>query len=236
MTTIKDWIWNEIQQIGKDYDSIEEVSVYDESHAKFRDVVSESQDILSQLHVDAGKTLLDIGCGTGAFAREAVKLGLHVTAVDVSEKMLDYATAKSSQDNVKPQYIKGGFLTIPIRGQTFDYITTSFSFHHLPDFYKFIALKRLNTLLSDNGKLFIQDVVIAEENFEENINQLIEHQTALGGEFLRDDAIGHFREEFSTLDWILEQMLDRAGFKVINQSSEGGLIAKYICLKMPLTL
>ena len=231
MATIKDWIWNEVQQIGKDYNSIEEVAVYDESHSKFRDVVSESRAILSHLNVCVGETLLDVGCGTGVFAREATKAGLCVTAADVSDKMLEYAQEKSAQENLEIKYIKGGFLTIPIMEQAFDYVTTSFSFHHLPDLYKFIALKRVNQLIQNDGKLFIQDVVIAEENFEANINQLIEHQASLGGEFLRDDAIQHFREEFSTFDWILERMLARSGFEIIHKSLEGGLLARYVCLK-----
>lgn len=231
MATIKDWIWNEIQQIGKDYESVEEVASYDESHSKFRDAIKESQDILAHLNITKGQTLLDIGCGTGVFAREASKAGLKVTAADVSETMLQYAKEKTSSENAEISYIKGGFLTIPLMEQAFDYVTTSFSFHHLPDFYKFIALQRIINFVKDNGKLFIQDVVIAEEDFERNINNLIDHQESLGGKFLREDAVQHFREEFSTFDWILEQMIERAGFEIIDKSMESGLLARYTCLK-----
>lgn len=231
MTNINDWIWNEIQQIGKDYESIDEVAVYDESHSKFRDLKNESREILSLLGVNEGATLLDIGCGTGVFVREAFKAGLSVTAADVSDRMLQYAEEKAILEQCNIKFVKGGFLSLESECQSFDYVTTSFSFHHLPDFYKFIALKRMNSLLKDDGILFIQDVVISEENYEENINTLINHQESLGGEFLRDDAIQHFQEEFSTFDWILDQMIQRAGFKILDKTIDSGLLARYRCQK-----
>ncbi|NOZ09487.1 MAG: class I SAM-dependent methyltransferase [Gammaproteobacteria bacterium] len=231
MTNINDWIWNEIQQIGKDYESIDEVAVYDESHSKFRDIKKEGQEILTLLEAKEGATLLDIGCGTGVFVREAFKAGLSVTAVDVSERMLQYAEEKAILEQCNIKFLKGGFLSLDLELQSFDFVTTSFSFHHLPDFYKFVALKRINSLLNDDGILFIQDIVIAEEDYEANINTLINRQEDLGGDFLREDAIQHFQEEFSTFDWILDQMIQRSGFEILNKTIDGGLLARYRCQK-----
>ncbi|WP_088347925.1 MULTISPECIES: magnesium protoporphyrin IX methyltransferase [Rhodomicrobium] len=39
-----------------------------------------------------GARLLDAGCGTGAFAREAAQRGAEVVAVDLSPKLVDFAT------------------------------------------------------------------------------------------------------------------------------------------------
>ncbi|MBY0611965.1 MAG: magnesium protoporphyrin IX methyltransferase, partial [Beijerinckiaceae bacterium] len=39
----------------------------------------------------AGKTLLDAGCGTGALAVEAARRGAHVTAIDLSPKLVSIA-------------------------------------------------------------------------------------------------------------------------------------------------
>ena len=231
MTDIRDWIWNEVKQIGKDYDSVEEVSVYDASHSKFRDTVSESQEILLHLGAKKGEVLLDMGCGTGVFAREASKIGLNVLAADVSDTMLEFANHKTNPEDSNIEYIKAGFLSDHYEDNFFDYVVTSFSFHHLPDFYKFIALQRIKNCLKDDGKLFIQDVVIEDGDFEDNINSLIDRQESLGGDFLREDAIQHFQEEFSTFDWVLEGMLKRAGFYVASKSMMGGLLARYTCLK-----
>ena len=87
-------------------------------------------------------------------------------------------------------------------------------------------------MLKDSGRLYIQDVVIEEENSIENINSFIESQEQLGGEFLRVDAIEHFRDEFSTYDWVLEGMLERAGFTVDSKESISSLVARYFCAKI----
>lgn len=231
MANIKDWIWNEIQQIGKDYESIDEVLVYDKSHSQFRDIEAESREILAKLGVIKGERLLDVGCGTGVLAKTAARFGLSVVAADVSDTMLCYAQKKMGESQLDISFVKGGFLTLEFPKKSFDYIVTSFSFHHLPDFYKFVALKRLHSFLKTNGKLFIQDVVIAQEDYEENINRFIREQESVGGDFLKQDAIQHFREEFSTFDWILEQMFEKAGFTILNKSIKAGLLARYLCAK-----
>lgn len=230
MTDISDWIYNEFKQVGKDYASPEEVALYDASHAKFRDIVAESEEILDLLAVSAGETLLDVGCGTGVFAIQAARRGLQVTALDISQAMLSYAQTKAENEGVAGiRFLEGGFLNLPDDLLTPDYVTTSFSFHHLPDFWKLIALQRLYSMLAPAGKLFIQDVVIEESHCIANINAFIETQTRLGGDFLRMDAIEHFRDEYSTYTWVLEQMLERAGFRIESRESFIGLVSRYVC-------
>ena len=43
------------------------------------------------LHISAGETVLDIGCGNGALARRLAQLGAQVTAVDYSEELVELA-------------------------------------------------------------------------------------------------------------------------------------------------
>jgi len=82
MITLNDWLHDEFRQIGKDYSSNDEVAVYDESHAKFRDVPKESKELLDTLSVKPGESLIDFGCGTGVFAIEAARRGLKVIAIE----------------------------------------------------------------------------------------------------------------------------------------------------------
>ncbi|MFA9476941.1 hypothetical protein ACERK3_01415 [Phycisphaerales bacterium AB-hyl4] len=42
----------------------------------------------------------------------------------------------------------------------------------------------------------------------------IEKHAGVGGDFLRDDAEGHFRDEHSTYDWVIEGLLRRTGFTI----------------------
>ena len=232
MITLMDWLHDESKHIGKDYASSREVAMYDESHAKFRDVHKESNQLLDRLSVKPGQSFIEFGCGTGVLAIEAARRGLKVIAVDISSAMLAYAQTKANELGVDSIVFKeSGFLTYQHASEPVDYVATSFAFHHLPDFWKGIALKNMYSILNDNGMLFIQDVVIEEENSIDTINAFIESQEQLGGEFLRVDAIEHFRDEFSSYDWILEGMLERAGFSVNTKETIGSLIARYFCTK-----
>ena len=89
--TLPAWQWDEYRQMGTDYTSIEEVRVYDEPMAALRDVSAESARILTALGLDEGETILEVGTGTGAFARAAARVCRRVIAVDVSGTMLEYA-------------------------------------------------------------------------------------------------------------------------------------------------
>ena len=232
MITLNDWLHDEFKQIGKNYNSTNEVDLYDESHAKFRDVIKESNELLDALSVKQGESLIDFGCGTGVFPIEAARRGLKIIAIDISPAMLSYAKSKATALGVDSiDFVESGFLTYQHLFGPVDYVTTSFAFHHLPDYWKAIALNNIYNMLKDSGRFYIQDVVIKEENSIENINSFIESQEKLGGEFLRVDAIEHFRDEFSTYDWVLEGMLGRAGFTVDSKESISSLIARYFCGK-----
>ena len=141
-------------------------------------------------------------------------------------------------------------------GGVVDYITTTYALHHLPDFWKQIALNRLSKLLKKNGRLHIRDVVLSTgttttdtnspsttttTDILNQIERFVAAQTKLGnqhnekyGLFLKDDAETHFREEFSTYDWVLEGMIERAGLTIVTKEVENdnnGVIITYLCEK-----
>ena len=223
------WHCDEFRQIGRDYTSIDEVRIYDETHAQFRDIAAEANQALDRLSAREGQTLLDIGSGTGVFAREAAGRGLVVHAADVSETMIAYAKQRTSDFDITFHHT--GFLTVEFEADEFDLITTTYAFHHLPDYWKGIALHRLYPLLKSEGQFYLRDVIIQEENSMANIDKLIERQEQLGGDFLREDAEGHFRDENSTYEWIMDGLLERANFSIEEKSFEGGLLGTYFCRK-----
>ena len=164
MITLNDWLHNEFKPMGKDYASHEEVAVYDESHAKFRDARQESNDLLDTLSVKEGQSLIDFGSGTGVLAIEAARRGLKVVAIDISSAMNSYAKSKAIEmgvDSIK--FVESGFLSYQHVSQPVDFVTTSFALHHLPDYWKAIALRNIYSMLNDKGRLYIQDVVIEEK-------------------------------------------------------------------------
>lgn len=224
------WRYDEFNQVGKDYGQEVEVDAYDASHGKFRDVEAENRALLDRLDLEPDAVLIDIGAGTGAFAVEASKRCRMVYAVDVSEAMLARARANAvAAERSNVEFCHAGFLSYEHAGSKADVVTSSFSFHHLPDFWKGIALERIKGLLRSDGRLFIRDVVLQEGRPLEAIAGFIEKQAQLGGDFLREDAEGHFRDEFSTYDWVMRGLLERAGFRVLSETFFDGVIAEYLC-------
>jgi len=226
------WEYDEFRQVGKDYADRDEVDNYDARHADFRDIKAEGNRVLDEIGIKKGDVLIDFGAGTGAFAIRAAQRGARVFAVDVSQAMIDQAQAKSERAGVSSiEFHHAGFLTYTHVGPPADAIVTTFAFHHLPDFWKGIALKRLSKTLKPDGQLYMHDVIIEEQNALDNIDTFIEKLASAGGNFLREDAEDHFRDEYSTYDWVMDGLLDRAGFTIQNKDTDDGVIGTYLCTK-----
>lgn len=226
------WKYDEFTQVGKDYSRPEEAEEYDSRHSDIRDTEQENREIMDALGIKEGDVVIDFGCGTGAFAVMAAKEGAEVYAVDVSEEMLRKAEEKAGKEGVgNIRFCHAGFLTYEHSGPPADYIVTSLALHHLPDFWKGVALKRLYKILKPGGILYIQDVVIEEENAMENISAMIDHFGNEGGEYMREDVETHFKEEFSTYDWIMDELIKHSGFKIENKNIINGVMARYLCEK-----
>ncbi|MDR9367414.1 MAG: class I SAM-dependent methyltransferase [Balneolaceae bacterium] len=228
----RSWTYNEFEQVGKDYSQEKEVAVYDSTHSDFRDVTAENNAILNRLGLKKEHTIIDFGSGTGAFAIQAASYCKKVFAIDVSQTMLDFSKKKTKSAEVENiEFHHAGYLSYDHKEGPVDAIVSSFSFHHLPDYWKSVALRRMHEMLNPDGKFYLYDVIIEEENAEENIQAFIESQAALGGDFLREDAEEHFREEYSTFDWIMEALLQRSGFTILEKEFSAGVLGTYLCSK-----
>lgn len=234
MKIYPNWHYDEFESVGRDYGSEAEADCYDSSHADFRDIEAESDRVLAALGVKPGDTLIDFGAGTGTFAIRAARRGAKVHAVDVSKAMLTKAEAKAATAGVSGiRFHHAGFLTYEPPPEAAEILTSTFAFHHLPDFWKGIALKRMHRMLKPGGQLYLHDVVLEETGALDNIQAFIDKQAEAGGDFLRDDAEGQFRDEYSTYDWVMDGLLSRAGFAIENKRIEGGVLVTYFCRKKP---
>lgn len=226
------WQYDEFKQVGTDYSSRTEVEIYDSRHSVFRDLESEALNLLDFLGINAGDSVIDFGSGTGTFAIQAARRGARVFAVDVSQAMLDRAAAKAAQVGLSNiAFHHAGFLTYEHTEPPADAVVTTLALHHLPDFWKGMALKRVYGMLKTGGKLYIHDIILQEDNAPNNIQILIEKLGEAGGRPLREDAERHFKDEFSTYDWVMDGLLSRAGFTVRSKHLEGGVLGTYLCTR-----
>jgi ubiquinone/menaquinone biosynthesis C-methylase UbiE len=226
------WQYDEFQQVGRDYGNPTEVEIYDSTHADFRDVEAESKELLDLLGLASSDVLIDFGSGTGTFAIAAARRCARLHAVDVSQAMIDYAKAKANTAGISNLvFSHAGFLTYEHLDEPAAAIAMTFALHHLPDLWKGIALARMRTVLKPDGQLYIHDVILEQDNATEVIKAFINKQSVAGGDFLKRDAEGHFQQEHSTYDWILDELLARAGFRIVSKTIYEGVIGKYHCLR-----
>ena len=184
----------------------------------------------------ASSTLIDFGAGTGTFALAAAARCKRVIAVDVSPAMVQTIRGRATAAGApNVECVEAGFLAYRHTGDRPDFIYTRHALHHLPDFWKVIALSRMAALLAPGGVLFLRDLVFAFEPSEAEAG--IERWLETGADrpedgWTRVELETHVREEYSTFTWLLEPMLVRAGFEIAaSEYGRAGAYAGYICVK-----
>lgn len=233
---MKNWIFNEFKHCGVDYSDLETALHYDDEHQKFRNFDKEVKDLLLALSLEnAGEmSLVDIGCGTGAFSISASRYFKKIYAADVSEAMLECARKKAAERNVSNiEFVNSGFLTYEHAAEPADMVFTKAAMHHLPDFWKQIAMFNINKMLKMDGILYIFDIVFnfSPLEYEAKVEKWISGFEKITGKGFRKEIETHIRDEFSTFNWIIEEMLNKAGFRIEKLVSPDGMQTEYFCRK-----
>ena len=227
------WFYDETVQVGTDYQDISNVQAYDIQMAKFRDVKKEATDIIETICLGREHSLLEIGTGTGNFAIEAAKHCNNVYAIDVSSAMIAYAKQKAQKMGIgNISFFQAGFLSYEHKGHPLDVIVSNIALHHLPDFWKMIALKRIYNMLKNGGTFYLCDVIFSFpiEEYDHKIDNWIDTLEEKAGRNFAQEAQMHIKEEYSTFDWIIEEMLHKSGFK-FDIHHKDDFFAVYYCRK-----
>jgi putative AdoMet-dependent methyltransferase len=148
----------------------------------------------------------------------AARCCARVYAVDLSSGMLKYAEKKAASRDIKNvDFLQAGFLTYEHQGDPVDAVVTQIALHHLSDFWKQIALLRIAGLLKDGGKFCLRDIVYSFEisKYKEYFKKFITQASVRGGDEFARIMSDHVKNEYSTLDWIIRGMIERAGLDVI---------------------
>jgi putative AdoMet-dependent methyltransferase len=196
----------------------------------FRDVGAENRETLAMLDLPPGTAVLEIGCGTGRFARAAAAEGFSVTAIDVSAVMLEYLRHRVIEEGlagIETQH--AGFLTMDFSPARFDAVVSGAALHHLPDAWKLVAVRNVARILKPRGQFVLRDAIFTLDDFatpEECFEQF-----ACAFPNMRIEAARHVAQEFSTYDWIMEGLLTRAGFEIVEKRVPGKNFVIYHCRK-----
>lgn len=228
-----DWYLDELAHAGDEHLDPAYIATYD---SKAGTVPAEDVEALQALGLDASSILVDLGAGTGTFALAAAPHCRRVVAVDVSPAMLAATKEKADRlglNNVEVAH--AGFLSYEHRGAPADFVYSRNALHHLPDFWKGIALARVAEMLRPGGVLFLRDLVFHFDPSDAGgvIEQWLTRAPTRPEEgWTRPELATHVREEYTTFSWLLEPLLERAGFAIQEaQYRASGTFAAYLCVK-----
>ena len=224
------WMLDEVAGAGRENLDVTHASQYDtkeDAHA------IEEVTLLKTLGLNERSEVVDIGAGTGQFALAVASECARVVAVDVSPVMLTALKAKAAASHSSSvEVVQAGFLTYEHRGRQADFVYSRYALHHIPDFWKAVALQRLRRIVRRGGVLRLWDVIY---NFSpsEAEHRLNEWCATIGDDvkdgWTRADIEEHIRDEHSTFTWLLEPMLAHSGFQIEDAwYSPDGIFAKYI--------
>ena len=230
------WWLDERRHAGREH--------FDEQHARRYDAKEDAQ-AAEEIRVltDAGVvgpgcSVVDVGAGSGQFVLAAAQVCERVVAVDVSPVMLGRLEEKLERGTApgNVEAVSAGFLTYRHSGEPADLVYSRYALHHLPDFWKAIALRRIAGVLRPGGVLRLWDVVYSFEpaEAERRIEAWIAESMAADVErgWTRAELAEHVRDEHSTFTWLLEPMIEHAGFGITDASySASGMFARYLCEK-----
>jgi SAM-dependent methyltransferase len=224
------WLIDEVANAGRENLDAAHVLRYDAKEDA--DAVDEVRRLQTMGLTDSS-LVVDLGAGTGQFTTAVAPTCARVVAVDVSPVMLDRLRAKVAAAGLaNVDVVQAGFLTYEHQGERADFVYSRYALHHLPDFWKGVALSRLHDVLRPGGVLRLWDVVYSFGPSE--AGERIDAWCATGGsnvdgDWSRDELEEHVRDEHSTFTWLLEPMIERSGFAIEEALySEDQVFAQYV--------
>jgi ubiquinone/menaquinone biosynthesis C-methylase UbiE len=231
--TVPNWFPDELAHAGGEHLDVEYVEGYDE---KAGTDPADDVALFRELGLNDTHTVVDLGAGTGTLALAVAPLCRRVVAVDVSPAMLTRLREKAAQLGLtNVECVQSGFLSYDHHGEPADFVYSRNALHHLPDFWKALALTRVAAVLKPGGVLRLRDLVYsfepaeAEDVIEDWLAHAADHPSR---GWTRAELETHLREEYSTFSWLLEPMLERAGFAIADvEHTASRVFSAYTCVK-----
>lgn len=226
------WTFDELGHAGEEHLDPAYAATYD------RKAATDPADDLALLRsqgFSATSTLVDLGAGTGTLTLAAAPFCKRVIAVDVSQAMLEVMRTRAERLSITNiEYVQAGFLSYQHAGDPADIVYSRNALHHLPDFWKAVAIQRIAQILRPHGVLRLRDLVFSFEPGQAGTAiaaWLANAANTPEDGWTRDELQTHVRQEYSTFSWLLEPMLIHAGFEIRQaEYSASGIYAAYTCV------
>ena len=159
-------------------------------------------------------------------------MGAEVDAVDISPAMLELAKIQARDRRVAIRTQTKGLLSFAYEPETYDLVVSEFALHHLPDFWKAVALSRIYNALKPGANFYLRDIVFVSmpDRTERDVDQWADFSIK-NHDFDRDSVVTHMRDEYSTFGWVIERMLTESGFTLVSADYHAPLHGTYLLRK-----
>ena len=102
-----------------------------------------------------GRSVLDVGCGTGENAIYLVGKGFSVTGVDLTSRAIAAARAKAAEKKLKIDFQIGNVLSLDFKDNSFENVVDSGLFHTFPDNQRPSYAREVARVLGPRGRYFM---------------------------------------------------------------------------------
>src|ERR1700754_1286417 len=221
----RDWYYTQRRQLGLDSAVAAIYDRHDDSDVRARAA-------LNMRGVQRAWRVADIGCGNGVLACEAALLGAEVDAIDISPAMLELAKIYARDRKAAVRTQPAGMLSFAYQPNSYDLIVSEFTLHHLPDFWKAVALARIFAALKPSANFYLRDIVFVRmpDGVERDVDQWADFAIT-NHDFARDSVVTHMRDEYSAFGWVMERMLTEVGFTLVSADYHAPLHGTYLLQK-----
>jgi 2-polyprenyl-3-methyl-5-hydroxy-6-metoxy-1,4-benzoquinol methylase len=221
----RDWYYTQRRRVGLD---TAVASIYDQHE----DSDVRARHALIMLGVKPGWRVADIGCGNGVLACEAALMGAEVDAIDISPAMLGLADIYARDRKARIRTQPAGLLSFAYQPASYDLIVSEFTLHHLPDFWKAVALSRIFNALKPGANFYLRDIVFVSmpDGVERDVEGWADFSIK-NHDFEIESVMTHMRDEYSTFGWVMERMLTEIGFTLVSADYHAPLHGTYVLRK-----
>ena len=190
---------------------------------------------LSQHGLRAGQRLLDVGCGTGLVALEAVKIlgtAENITCLDPSAGMLSVARHK-----LNARFMQGRAEAIPLPDESFDFLTMGYALRHVTSLDQ--AFQEYHRVLAKGGKVLLLEITkplnrvgaaVLKGYFKGVYPKIARLFT---GSEAAQDLLKYYWEtiEACVRPELILEALTRTGFREVKRDSRFGVLSEYSAVK-----
>lgn len=178
--------------------------------------------VVERANLQIGERLLDVGCGTATLllAAKSRYPSIEAVGIDVDDRVLDIARKKIAKNKLQIEVVQARAENLPFPPASFDVVTSTLIFHHLPTEIKKLAMQEIHRVLKPGGRFLLVD-------FGKPEGILLKAFFTLGA-LLRSDEVKYLQDN---REGRLPRFLQEIGFEVREVSTRHGSIPFLLATK-----